>query len=200
MTSRSANHKLVDSSIPTKSAENPVFPGQHHGETVEFVFRQHPAVMRRPLIYGLVAIVLVIVPLDFPIIYSVDWLAPLLLKIVIGATLFVFAYWFYTWMKWYYSVFIITVERIVQIHQNGFFKRNVQALFHGRVHALNYTVGSFDAALFHYGDIQVLTEVGNFELKMIPHPAEVHERILEVIRNNRDRFDDADHEDKTYEK
>jgi hypothetical protein len=181
--------------MPTRSAEKPVFPGQHEGEDVVFVFRHHPAFMRKPLILGFLGILVAILPMDIPLIYSVPWLPSLLLKFALSMVGLVFLYWIYNFIKWYYSVFIVTVERLVEINQKGLFKRKVRALFHGRVHALEYTIGGLDAVLFHYGSIQVLTEVGNFELKMVPNPEALHERILEVIRNNRDRFDDEDHDD-----
>jgi hypothetical protein len=191
----SANQKRVAESLPTTAAVNPAFPGQHEGEEVIFTFRQHPAVMRKALIFGLFAIVLAVLPLDFPFIYSRDWIAPLILKIDLLVFFAVIGGWFYAWMKWYYSINIVTVERIIEIHQNSFFKRDVRALFHGRIHALDYKIGSIDAAIFHYGSIEIMTEVGNFSMRMIPHPERVHEQILEAIRNNRDRFDDSLHND-----
>jgi hypothetical protein len=159
-----------------------IFPGQHDDETIAFVFRQHPVVMRKALIYGLLAILIAVLPLDFPGIYAVSWLPSLLVKIVLAVCVLVMAFWFHAWVKWYYSICIVTNKRIVEIRQMGLFKRRVQALFHEHIQALNYSISGLSAVIFHYGDIRVLTNVGNFELKYVPHPERLHAQILEVMR------------------
>ena len=52
------------------SAPAKEFPGQHDDETVEFVFRQHPLVMRKQLIFGLFGLVVAALPFDFPQVYD----------------------------------------------------------------------------------------------------------------------------------
>jgi hypothetical protein len=174
---------------PRSSARNGTFPGQHEGETIYFVFRQHPLVMRKALIYGCLVILAVIVPLDFPFAYTVPGLASFLIKMDIYSVLAVFLYWFYRWCLWYYSVFIVTGERTVSITYKSFFRREVRALFHGSVHGVDYIVPGLQGAMFGYGNIVVYTWVGNFPIDCVHHPAELHEKILDVIRGSRENSD-----------
>src|SRR6266568_5040476 len=93
--------------------EEKQFPGQHQGEEVEILFRQHPLVMRKALVFGLLVILLAVVPLDFPQVYSSDALSSFFTKIALGVPVLVIAAWFYRWIGWYYTIYIVTDRRIL---------------------------------------------------------------------------------------
>src|SRR5438045_3835118 len=87
------------------------FPGQHADETVELVFRQHPIVLRLPLVYGLLIILVGLVPLLlFP-------LSNLALQIALAAPVITLLYWFYQWVGYHYSYYILTDSRLISINQ-----------------------------------------------------------------------------------
>ncbi len=167
------------------AAQNPAFPGQHEDEDIRFVFRQHPLVMRKALILGLLALLVVILPLDFPFSYEVNGLSGLFVRIDLYTLLVVLAYWVYRWSLWYYSVFIVTGERTVSIRLKSFFRREVNVVFHGSVHGVDYKVPGLQGALFGYGDISMNTWVGNFAIECVHKPADLHEKILQVIHDSR---------------
>jgi uncharacterized membrane protein YdbT with pleckstrin-like domain len=153
------------------------FPGQHPDETVALVFRQHPVVMRKPLLFGLAAIAVSILPLDF--IFS----GPLyssLVKLPLIVLLLVAAYWFYHWVGWYYSVSIITDQRLINIRQKGFFNREVKEVGFDKVQSINYHIKGLQAALLKFGDITVQTYTSNWVLESVHHPEEVHSQLVQV--------------------
>ncbi len=158
------------------------FPGQLEGETVELVFRQHPLVMRKALIGGLLIILVAVLPLDFQQIYSVDWLPGALLKLVWVAVAVVFFGWFYRWVGWYYTVYLVTSRRILVIKQKGFFDRKVDEWQLDVISNVNYHIAGFQAVLFGFGDITVRTYVGDLEMKTIHKPAEIHSQLLDAVR------------------
>lgn len=150
------------------------FPGQHPGEDVHLVFRQHPVVMRRQLIYGMLALLLGIVPLLlFP-------LSDIAFNILLITPVLVLAYWFYHWMGWYYSVYIVTNQRLIDIHQRGLFNRKVSEVGFDKVQSINYHVKGLQAALLKFGDITVQTYTGEWLLRDIHHPEEVHSEMMEM--------------------
>jgi uncharacterized membrane protein YdbT with pleckstrin-like domain len=153
------------------------FPGQHEGERVVLVFRQHPVVLRKPLIFGLLAIVVSILPLD--VIYNGPLYSSLvkLPALVIGL---VILYWFYHWVGWYYSVYIVTDQRLIDIRQKGFFNRRVSEVGFEKVQSINYHVKGFQAAILKFGDITVQTYTGDWVLQSVHHPEDVHTKMLEV--------------------
>lgn len=158
------------------------FQGQHDGEVVQMLFRQHPLVMRKPLIYGLLAILVGVLPLDFQQIYSVNGLAPILTKIALIIPVGVLLAWIYRWIGWYYTVFIVTDRRILEVKQKGFFDRKVDEWQLDGISNVNYHVGGFQAVLFGYGDITARTYIGDLEMKTIHKPAEIHEQLVEAVR------------------
>ena len=158
------------------------FPGQHEGEEVQLLFRQHPLVMRKPLIIGLLVILVGVLPLDFPQVYSSDQLAGIFTKVALIVPLFVFAAWFYRWIGWYYTVFIVTDRRILAIRQKGLFSRKVDEWQLEGIQSVNYEIGGFQAVLFGYGDIIAKTYIGDLEMKTIHNPAEIHEQLVDAVK------------------
>lgn len=155
----------------------PEFPGQHPGEGVELVFRQHPVVMRKPLIYGLFFLLLCEMPIVF-LPNSLD----LGFKIFLGGIVLTLAYWFYHWMGWYYSIYILTDQRLIDITQTGFFNRSVREVGLNKVQSINYHIKGFQAAILKFGDITVQTFTGDWVMKSIHHPVDVHSRMMEITR------------------
>lgn len=150
------------------------FPGQHPGEVVQEVFNQHPIVLRWPLIWGMLAILFGLGPLMlFP-------LSNLALQIALIVPLISFCYWFYKWMNWHYSVNIITNQRLIVINQKGLFNRKVKEVGFEKVQSINYHIKGIQAALLKYGDITLETYTGDWLLKDIYHPEEIHSVMMDM--------------------
>lgn len=162
---------------PKRANDYPTeFPGQHPGEEVVLVFRQHPVVLRRPLIYGMLAILAGLGPL-------IIWpLSNTALKITLITPLLVLLYWFYHWLGWYYSVYIVTDQRLIDIKQKGFFNRKVSEVGFDKVQSINYHIKGLQAALLKFGDITVQTYTEPWILDTIHHPEEVHSQMMDVTR------------------
>jgi uncharacterized membrane protein YdbT with pleckstrin-like domain len=162
-------------SKPAKT--NKEFPGQHDDEHVVLVFRQHPVVMRRELIFGMLAILLGIGPaLLFPL---SNWPFEFFGIVV----LLVILYWFYHWVGWFYSVYIVTDQRLIDIRQRGFFNRKVSEVGFDKVQSVNYHIKGMQAALLKFGDITLQTYTGDWVLKSIYHPEEVHAQMMKVAHS-----------------
>jgi len=94
----------------------------------------------------------------------------------------VFAAWVYRWIGWYYTVYIVTNERIIEVKQKGFFKRKVNEWQLDGIQNVNYEIGGFQAVLFGFGDIYARTYIGDLEMKTIHKPAEIHEKLIRAVR------------------
>jgi hypothetical protein len=159
-----------------KTKQAKPFPGQHDGESVELVFRQHPVVMRYYLIYGLLAILVAVTPL-------LIWpLSNLAIEAALGAPLLVLLYWFYHWIGWFYSIYVVTNERIIEIKQSGLFNRRVTEFGLDKIQNVNYHITGLEAVVLHYGNITVQTYVGDLEMKKIHKPVHVHKEMVDIIR------------------
>ncbi|HSX02357.1 MAG TPA: PH domain-containing protein [Candidatus Saccharimonadia bacterium] len=158
------------------------FPGQLNGEAAVLMFRQHPLVMRKALLFGLLAVTLGVLPLDFVQIYESPAVAGFFTKLALIVPLLVLVVWFYRWVGWYYSIYVVTDRRIVAIAQKGFFDRAVQEWQLDKIYNVNYHVNGFQAAIFGYGDIVAKTVIGEFVMPKIHHPTEIHRHIMEAVQ------------------
>src|SRR5882757_4907364 len=91
------------------------FADQFDDESVLFVFRKHPVVMRKGLVFGLLGPLLGIIPaaikpdLGFGVFFG-----GLILGCLLGLLIFA-----PSWISWHFSVFITTDQRFIQITQKG---------------------------------------------------------------------------------
>ena len=173
------NQNMSGKQKPTADKQ---FPGQHDGEEVEILFRQHPLVMRKALIIGLMAILLAVLPLDFPQVYTSNTLSSFFWRVALVLPLLVLAAWFYRWIGWYYTVYIVTDQRILAITQKGLFRRKVDEWQLDGIENVNYEIGGFQAVLFGYGDITARTYIGDLHMPTIHKPAEVHEQLMKAVK------------------
>jgi uncharacterized membrane protein YdbT with pleckstrin-like domain len=166
----------------SQKQESKQFPGQHDDEEIAFLFRQHPLVMRKFLIFGLLVILVAILPLDFPQVYSSDSMTHFFVRVALFVPIAVLIVWVYRWIGWYYTVWLVTDERIIGIKQRGLFDRRVEEWQLDSIQNVNYHIDGFQAVIFGYGDITAKAYTGDLEMKKIHKPAEVHEKLLAAVR------------------
>ena len=88
----------------------------------------------------------------------------------------------YGFIDYYLDVYIVTNQRIVDIKQNGFFRREISELHLHQVQDVKARVKGAFPTLMHYGDIHIQTagEKENFFFKSIPHPYRVSKMIVNL--------------------
>ena len=96
---------------------------------------------------------------------------------VIGLVLF-----FYQWMGWYFSVYIVTTTRLRQVTQSGLFAKSVIDLGLTKIQNISYTIEGFTAAAFGFGTIVVQTYVGDLVLDKIHNPGAIYNRLQDAVR------------------
>lgn len=162
----------------SKEKTQPVkyFDDQLDDEEVLFVFRKHPIVMRRGLIYSMIAILLGTVPSLIKPEYSylIGGLAAgfILALIVILPS----------WITWHYSVFIVTDQRMIQITQKGLWKRSVVDIGLNQIQMVNYEVKGLEETMLGFGTIMLQTFVGDLIIHDVHHPARIQKKILTILR------------------
>lgn len=161
------------------------FDDQFDDEEVLYVFRKHPVVMRTGLIVGslgllvgpVYTLVLTYTQVDNPPSMTFFYLS-FVVSLIISTLLF-----FPSWMSWYFSVFIVTDQRFIQITQKGFFHRSVVDMGLGQIQMVNYEVKGLQETLLGYGTIMMQTFVGDLLIHYIHHPAKTQKRLLEILRS-----------------
>lgn len=160
----------------TQEPKPKYFDDQFDDEDVLYVFRKHPVVMRRGLILGMLAILLGTVPAlikpEFSYFYG-----GLAAGFVLGLILF-----FPSWLAWYYSVFIVTSQRFIQITQRGLFHRSVSDLGLQHIQTINYEVNGLQETLLGFGTIVMQTYMGDLYIHDVHHPAKTQKKIVDIMR------------------
>lgn len=160
--------------------ENPerYFEDQFDDEEVLFVFRKHPVVMRKGLIFGLLGPLVGVIPAAIdPSLGMTAFFGGLIAGCVLGLLIF-----FPSWIGWHFSVFIVTDQRFIQITQKGLWHRNVADIALRQIQSVNYAVEGVQETLLGFGTITMQTYVGDLVIHDIHHPAKIQRRVVEVLR------------------
>lgn len=152
------------------------FEDQFDDEEVLYVFRKHPVVMRKGLIYGMLGLLIGVIPSLFIPSYTVYFLG-LAAGVVIGFLIFL-----PSWIAWWFSVFIVTDQRLIQITQKGLFHRSVIDMSLGQIQMVNYEVAGLQETLLGFGTIMMQTMVGDLVIHDIHHPAATQKKLLEILK------------------
>jgi hypothetical protein len=155
------------------------FQDQYDDETVLYVFRLHPIVMRWGLIFGMLGPLAGVIPAAaFPQLGFGAFFGGLAAGTLIGAIIFGLS-----WMPWYFSVFIVTDQRFIQISQKGFFKRAVSDVALTHILFVNYEINGVEQTLLGYGTIVIQTYVGDLVIHHVHHPAKTSRKLQLVLRD-----------------
>src|SRR5205807_2077363 len=122
-------------------------------EEVLLVFRKHPIVMRKGLIFGCLALLLALIPALIKPEYSYFFGG-----LIGGLVLFflVMAPW---WIRWHFSVYILTNQRFIQ-QSRSLLQVNVVDIGLDQIQMINYQILGLEETLLHFGTIIVQTYVG----------------------------------------
>jgi hypothetical protein len=152
------------------------FPGQHDHEEVLLVFRHHLMHMRKEILVSMVIVLIGLLPAA---IWPGNTLALQFLGILaVLAT----AYFLWGWIGWYYSVYIATNERIIEVKQRGFFDRRVSEFGLDKVQNINYHIKGMQAVLFRFGTIEVRTYVGDLMMRGIHNPVSIQQKLVKIVQ------------------
>lgn len=87
------------------------------------------------------------------------------------------------WITYYYDIYIVTKDTIVDITQEGFFGRKIAQLSLLRVQDVSSNIKGILPTLFAYGDVLVETageQKETFLLEAVPNPQKFSAKILEI--------------------
>ncbi len=153
------------------------FEGQRPGEQVLFVFRRHLIAMRKGFYLLLIPFVISAVP---PLI----WQSNLeLFLLPIGGLLLGLILFSYHFMMWYFTVYLVTDQRIRQVTQKGFFGTDVVELRLSKIQNISYNVPGFSGEVFGFGTIVIQTFVGDLVIRHVEHPAKIFNKLQDAVEN-----------------
>ncbi len=150
------------------------FEGQRDGEELVLVFRRHIIALRK----GFYSILIPFVIASIPTLIAPGEL--LYLWIALGGLGFGLILFFYHWIGWYFTVFILTNQRLRQVTQQGIFGKSVIDLPVSKIQNISYNVPGLSGELFGFGTIVIQTYVGDLILDLVHHPSQVYNKLQDV--------------------
>lgn len=164
------------------------FQTQKHNEVIVLFLRAH---FITNLYWIFISLVLIAIPAIISIlssIFNVRFFSDPLVShfttvYVLFYYLIVFSFIFINFLHWFYNVFIVTSERVVDIDYSDIVVHNIAVTKLTHVQDVNYTQSGFIPTFFNYGNLFVQTagtEI-NFEAPNVPKPREATHIIGDLI-------------------
>ena len=151
-------------------------------EKVITIQRQFPVVLRKPLIFGLVIIVLGMMPWVFAFGLNLSWLNISYYWMLI-CVIILLIYWLRSWIGWHYSIYVLTNQRLMVVKQNGLFTREVVDLALHNIQNVSYKIKGVQGAMFGFGtlNIETLSGSGGLKLSFVYKPVKLQKMIMEEV-------------------
>lgn len=153
------------------------FVGQREGEKLLFVFRRHIIAMRKGFYMLVIPLVITAIP---PLIWQYNLELFLLPVAGFGLGLILFSYHL---ILWYFTIYIVTDQRIRQVTQRGFFGKDVIELRLSKVQNISYNIPGFSGEIFKFGTIVIQTIVGDLVIHKVEHPDEIYNKLQDAVNN-----------------
>ncbi|HMH70062.1 MAG TPA: PH domain-containing protein [Candidatus Saccharimonadales bacterium] len=151
------------------------FDGQRDGEELLFVFRRHMIAMRKAFYMLLIPFAVSSIP---PLIWQSNielFLLPVA-GLLIGLMLF-----FYHFVMWYFTIYIVTDQRIRQVTQRGFFGKDVVELRLSKIQNISYNIPGFTGEILGFGTIVIQTLVGDLVINKVEHPDQIYNKLQDAV-------------------
>lgn len=153
------------------------FEGQREGEEVKLVFRRSVLTASRGLfglvLMGAIGFIPMLIWRENQELFFL-WLGFL----AIGAV-----YALGVYMRWYFSYYLVTNQRIRQVVQQGLFRKEVEDLGLDRVLAIKYKTG-----VMGFGTLILQTLAGKLTITMVRKPQEIY-NVLQDLASKAGRQD-----------
>jgi uncharacterized membrane protein YdbT with pleckstrin-like domain len=165
------------------------FPNQHQDEEVLRVIHRHWFnILSHFFIILIFSFLLVASFLAFPILFPEmfnDGSARLFLFVENTFFIFIWLFSFLIWIDYYFDIWIITNERIINIEQKGLFVRHISELNFQNVQDVTSTVDGLLPTILNYGDVSVQTAgaENRFLFRQVPDPYQVKDLVMNLAKN-----------------
>ena len=157
------------------------FDSQLDGENVLLLLRKHPITQVPKL---LMIVVMLLIPSFFS---QVGFYSQLTGNFQTAILLFwyliVVGYSLESFLTWFYNVYIVTDERIIDIDFLSLIYRNVSAAKLDKVEDITAVTSGAVQSIFNYGTVQIQTaaEKSEFEFEDVPQPTKVTQFLNEML-------------------
>lgn len=149
------------------------FEGQREGEEVQLVFRRHIVTAWRGLfglvLMGGIGLIPMLIWRDNQELFFL-WLVFLAIGMIYALNVY---------MKWYFSYYLVTNQRVRQVTQQGLFRKEVVDLGLDRILAIKYKTGALGGIL-GCGTLTLQTQAGDMVITMVRKPQKIYNVLQDL--------------------
>jgi hypothetical protein len=163
------------------------FEGQKNNEQVLLLVRRHwfNILVQFIMVFFLIIVLLlsyIIIPLAFDDFSDIYHSGRLLSFIESLLAMFILTISFIIWIDYYFDIWIVTNQRIVNIEQNGLFHRTVSELDLPKIQDVTTQVVGLIPTFLNFGDVYIQTaaETGRFRFRQVPEPYKIKDLIMNL--------------------
>lgn len=100
--------------------------------------------------------------------------------------LFIWLYGFMLWIDYYFDVWIITDERILNIEQKGLFIRNISEVHYSRIQDISTSVTGLIPTILNFGDLllQTASEMERINFRQVSDPNGLKDEIMRLAKRD----------------
>lgn len=161
--------------------ENVTFDSQLKDEKIILLMRQHPITQLK---WMFIAVLLGFAPMLFDFIGLIDFL-PLKYQFAstLGWYLLILGFILEAFLMWFFNVYIITDERVIDVDFYSLIYKNISAAKIDNIEDITATTGGALRSIFDFGTVKIQTAaaVTEFEFADVPQPNKVITLINELL-------------------
>lgn len=153
----------------------PDFRGQADDEEVQFIFHRHWSVMAKDIFMAVLIGLVSTIPTFIWHDYTWSFYFPLAGLVVVALVIL------NTWLKWYFTIYIVTDQRIRQQLQQGLFKKVANDVYLDKVLHISYNVSGLFGSLLGYGNMTMQTSTGDMIMTKVEDCEDNYNRLAKVV-------------------
>jgi len=158
------------------------FATQEAGEQLILLLRKHPITQVGWILIATIFAIIptfidpgsffIFLPADYSVVINIAWYAG------------VIAFIFQEFLTWYFNVYLITDERVVDVDFNSLINRNITSAKIGNIEDVTATAGGVLQTIIDYGTVTVQTAGAKPEVEFedVPHPNLIVELLNELLQ------------------
>ena len=158
------------------------FPEQNHDEEIYLAVRSHWVTNLR---WILTSILLLFAPLFFHYLSFLNFLPnQYQFSAILFWYLFTFIFSFENFLDWYFDLFLVTNQRVIDIDFNNLLNKHFAEADLSMIQDVSSSVKGILGTFFNFGDVLVQTasEINQINFEKVPNP----EKIIKLLKELRD--------------
>lgn len=157
------------------------FDNQDSSENIVLVLRRHPLTLIQPI---LITVIMILLPGLLGSVGMFDFLpGKFQMASVILWYLITFGFVFEVFLSWFFSVYIISDERIIDVDFISLIHKDISSAKIDKIEDVTAVTGGALQSMFDFGTINIQTAGAKVEINFenIPHPSRVTKLLNELI-------------------